>query len=86
MAQRKVTHTGKDKDGDITKLCNPGSDWTPRYKASAIRDIENGDHSYYVQAGASKTFIQVVNGPTGKYLRTIADSTASDNLDNLPDC
>ena len=86
MAHRKVTHTGKDKDGDITKLCHPGADWSPRYKSSAIRDIESGDHSYYVQVDSNKTYIQVVNGPTGKYLRTTPSPTASDNLDNLPDC
>lgn len=86
MAERKVTKTGKDKDGDITKLCHPGEYWSPRSKASAISDIENQTHKYYVGSGASKTYIQVVNGPSGKYLRTTADPSSSNNLDNLPDC
>lgn len=86
MAHRRVTQTGKDKDGDITKLCKQGVDWSPRYKSSAIRDIEGNLHSYYVEVGSNKTYVHVVDGPNGKYLRTTADSTASDNLGSLPDC
>lgn len=33
-----------------------------------------------------RTPIRVVNGPTGKYLRTDKDSTSKNNLDDLPDC
>ncbi len=44
MADRRVTKTGKDQDGDITKLC--GS-WGNRSKASAIYDIQSGTHTYY---------------------------------------
>ena len=86
MADRQVTQTGKDADGDITKLCNPGSDWSPRSKASAIQDIENNVHTYFVWSGARRSDIEVVDGPTGKYLRSKADGSASNNLDNLPDC
>ncbi len=49
MALRRVTATGKDRDGDITKLCNGGMSWSPRSKASAIDDIESKLHSYYVE-------------------------------------
>ena len=45
MAKRYVNKSGKDKDGDITKLCNSSADWSPRQKADAIRDIENSNHS-----------------------------------------
>lgn len=88
MADRQVTHSGKDADGDILCLCNHGETWwSPRKKADAIRDIENGDHSYYVLwAGGHRTNIRVVNGPTGKYLRTDRDNTNRNNLDDLPDC
>ena len=44
MAKRYVRQTGKDKDGDITRLCNSGQPWSPRAKVDAIRDIENGTH------------------------------------------
>ena len=87
MADRRVSHTGKDRDGDITSLCNPGEFWSPRRKADAIQDIENKIHTYYVQWPEGKrTDIHVVNGPTGKYLRTDRDNTSRNNLDDLPDC
>ena len=40
MADRRVTHTGKDGDGDITRLCYPGQSWSPRSKANAIEPIK----------------------------------------------
>lgn len=87
MAERKVIKSGKDRDGDITKLCNSGEYWSPRMKADAIQDIESGTHSYHVDwSDGVKTAIKVVNGPTGKYLRTDKDNTTRNNLDDLPDC
>ena len=86
MADRKVTHSGKDSDGDITKLCNPAS-WGTVSKASAIQQIESGTHTYHVnQPGISRVDIHVVNGATGKYLRSDPDPSSQNNLDNLPDC
>lgn len=87
MAKRYVTATGKDRDGDITKLCNSGQIWSPRLKADAIRDIEAGVHEYWVNwLHYPETKIRVVQGPNGKYLRTDRDGTARNNLDDLPDC
>jgi hypothetical protein len=86
MADRRVTQTGKDTDGDITKLCNPNQDWSPRSKSSAISDIENKQHTYYVNESGNRTDVHVVNGPNGKYLRTDPDPNSKNNLDNLPDC
>lgn len=87
MARRQVTRTRKDSDGDITALCNPSEDWSPRYKSDAIRDIESNTHSYYVASSSQEVDIHVVDDPDkGKYLRTVQDETSSDNLDNLPDC
>lgn len=87
MADRKVTKSGKDKDGDIIRLCNPGSTWGSVTKARAIQQIEDKEHSYYVQQpGTSPVNVNVVNGPSGKYLRTTADPASANNLDNLPDC
>lgn len=84
---RDVTRTGKDTDGDITKLCLPGAAWSPRLKADAINDIESGTVDYYVPwSDGTRTKIHVVNGPTGKYLRTDKDSTTRNNLDDLEDC
>lgn len=86
MADRPVRKTRKDKDGDILALCNDGSHWSPRLKADAIRDIETGTHTYHVPWTDGRTEIRVVNGPTGKYLRTDHDNTSRNNLDDLPDC
>ena len=95
MADRKVTHTGKDEDGNITKLCNSGQDWKSRSKAGAISDIENGTHTYFVKNGINRYFVKtginrsdihVVKGSSGKYLRSDPDSSSSNNLDNMPDC
>jgi hypothetical protein len=87
MAKRYVLKTGKDRNGDITKLCQLGQSWSPRLKADAINDIETGTHEYWVNwSNSPETKIRVVSGPTGKYLRTDRDTTARNNLDDLPDC
>jgi len=86
MAEREVTQTRKNHDGDIIALCNPGDSWSPRSKQDAIRDIETKTHRYYVPWSDGRTEIHVVNGPTGKYLRTDRDNTSRNNLDDLPDC
>jgi len=86
MTDRAVRKTGKDKDGDITALCDDGASWSPRKKADAISDIESGIHTYHVPWKGGRTEIRVVNGPNGKYLRTDRDNTNRNNLDDLPDC
>ena len=89
MAKRYVRQSGKDRDGDITKLCNSdaGIYWSPRSKSDAISDIESGAHEYWVNwLHSPETKIRVVNGRYGKYLRTDRDSTSKNNLDDLPDC
>ena len=86
MAERRVRQTQKDSDGNITALCNQGEAWSPRLKQNAINDIENRIHTYYVQEAGTRTDVHVASGTTGKYLRTDADPTSANNLDNLPDC
>ena len=86
MADRAVRKTGKDTDGDITSLCDIGATWSPRYKADAISDIENGVHTYYVPWKSGRTEITVVKGTNGKYLRTVRDGSTGNNLDELDDC
>lgn len=90
MADRRVTQSRKDKDGDITALCNPdfSGSWSPRFKDDAIADIENGDHTYYVlQGDETRAEIQVINDQKkGKYLRTHPDQVVDNNLDELPGC
>jgi len=84
VADRLVTGTGKDSEGDITGLCGA---WGSRSKAEAVSDIDTKLHRYYT-AGPSgnQVDIIVVDGATGKYLRTEPDLTKADNLQSLPDC
>ncbi|MGK3960047.1 DUF3892 domain-containing protein [Sorangium sp. So ce118] len=71
----------------MTRLCNPGAAWSPRTKSEAIRDIDSGAHTYFViWTDGRRTEVRVVNGPTGRYLRTDRDSTIQNNLADLPDC
>jgi len=86
MADKPVRKTRKDKDGDILFLCNTGSSWSPRSKANVIYDIENKIHMYHVPWKSGRTEIHVVDGPNGKYLRTVRDNSTGNNLDDLPDC
>lgn len=90
MADRRVTRTRKDKDGDITAICNANATWSPRSKADAISDIKSpSGHTYYVENGAGRSDIQVINDSSvsgGRYLRTDPNGSCTDNLDTLPDC
>jgi hypothetical protein len=86
MADRAVYKTGKDSYGDIVSLCNDSAFWSPRSKSAAISDIESGLHTYHVPWQSGRTEIRVVQGPNGKYLRTDADNTTRNNLDDLPNC
>ena len=84
MADRQVTGTGKDADGDITSLCGA---WGSVTKATAIAEIDSGTHRYFVAVpGGGQVDVYVVDGPTGRYLRTDPDGRIPDNLDDLPDC
>lgn len=84
MADRRVKRTGKGRDGDITSLCG---DWGTVAQPVAIREIESGTHSYFVQDSWNRRAgVRVVNGARGKYLRSDPNSSCSDNLDSLPDC
>jgi len=83
---RRVKKTGKDKNGNITSLCNAGEVWSPRSKADAIKDIDDKTHTYYVEEVTPRVNVKVVTEGTTKYLRTVSDKTSKNNLDNLPDC
>lgn len=86
LADRRVTATGKNEDGDLVSLCNAGEYWSPRSSQDAIRDIESGAHTYHVGTGTNRTDVHVVDDAGGKYLRTDPDTTQGNNLDDLPDC
>lgn len=74
----EVTRTGKT-GGNITSLC--GNGWQ-HPKATAMANIQSGSQSYYVEKVLPRVYVRVVNG----HLKTEADATSANNLDNLPDC
>ena len=87
MIDRLVTQSGKDADGDITKLCNPGKYWSPVSKTEAISHIEQGLYRYYTEDSQGRAAdVQVYKRDGVKHLRTDSDSSSANNLDNLPDC
>jgi hypothetical protein len=85
MAQRLVTHAARNSRGNIIAIGNPDSEWRQRRSEWAISDILAGRHEYVVPGtrGLPRP-IDVVNGRFGRYLRTRADTTEDNNLDNLP--
>lgn len=87
MADRRVTASGKDNDGDITQLCNGDFTWSPKSKTDAISEIENKTHTYYVKDDQGRRAdVHVAGSWPNKYLRTDPDSSCSNNLDNLKKC
>ncbi len=83
MTSYAVTHTRKDRDGDILAIGVAGS-WS-KSKSDAISDIKSGLNAYHVDWPEKRTDIKVVPGPTGEYLRTDRDNTTRNNLADLPD-
>ena len=55
-ADRRVTESGKDPDGDITALCGT---WGRREKAGAVSDINSGTHSYYTYSAGQRANVRV---------------------------
>ena len=79
---KQVTGTRKNSDGDITHLC--GRSWT-HSKHEVKRNIKVDKNAYL--SGASR--VEVVNDERvtgGFYLRTVADGTKGNNLDQRPNC
>jgi len=87
MADRPIRQARHDADGDITAIGNNGQWWSPVHTNVAIAHIESGEHTYYVPwLNDPHTVIRVVNGTSGKYLRTDRDASSRNNLDDLPEC
>lgn len=80
---RRVTRTGKDGDGDITRLCG---EWGSVSKDRAIVEIEAFPGSYFVQNHFGKSDVVVYKVGYKKHLRTDPNGSCSDNLSSLPNC
>ena len=86
MADRTVTHAKRNSDGNIVAIGNPDTDWYQRDARWAIQDILEHRHRYLVisTTGIARP-IDVINGPSGAYLRSRGDSSDANNLDFMPD-
>lgn len=74
---RNDTHQG------ITHLGGDGWKWT---RQDVIASIEAGTNTFFTLVGGNRAEVGVVNGPSGKYLRTHADGKYNDNLLALVEC
>ena len=75
---RNSTHEG------ITHL--GGTTWAKKTRQQVISDIEGGQNSFYTLVGGKRANVAVVQGATGKYVRTHADGQWNDNLLALAEC
>lgn len=79
-----ITKPSRDsKHEAISHLGGPGWKWT---SAQVIAAIEAKTHTFFTRVNGNRGNIGVVNGATGKYLRTYADGRWNDNLLSLPEC
>ena len=74
---RDDTHSG------ITHVGNETGKWT---RTQVVAWIESRAHTFYTMVGGKRANVGVVDGPSGKYLRTYADGDWNDNLLALHEC
>ena len=80
--QREVTNVGRSPEGRLERIAGP---WGEATAAEAVAHIQSGRFSYVVGAGDDQARVGVVNGRSGRYLRTWADAQSGNNLGDLPD-
>ena len=84
MPTEQITSTRKDKQGNITHLRN--SEGRVYDIEDMIRLIKLGFVLFYVLVNGARAEIIVDDNYDREYLRTTADTSTHNNLDNLPDC
>lgn len=87
MADVQVTCINKQPRNNtyegITHFGGSGWRWT---RSQVIHSIEAKTNTFYTKVGSNRAEIGVVNGSSGKYVRTYADGKWNDNLLALPEC
>ena len=87
MADVQVTCINKQPRNNpyegITHLGGSGWRWT---RQQVVVSITAKTNTFYTQTGIQRSEIDVVNGPTGPYLRTYANGQWNDNLLALLEC
>ena len=84
MSDRQVEKMEMGEDGNIVALCGK---WGVTTKSTAIREIHQCIHRYYVVAnGGVRLSIQVVDGTSGQFLTTSPGGQSPNDLAHLPKC
>jgi hypothetical protein len=90
MADVVVTCISKQPRNDphegITHLGGPGGGGWKWTRQQVVDSITAKSNTFFTQVGGKKTYIGVVQGPNGPYVRTYADGQWNDNLLALPEC
>lgn len=82
MADSQISNVRKDRQGDITDVGVKGRWAWP--VAQVVASIESRSNTFYVMC-PQRAEVVVAKTPAGrKYLKTTADTTTRNNLDNLP--
>ena len=82
VADAVIKNVRKDRNGDIAHVGVKGQwDWTV---AQVLSSIESRTNTFYVNC-PQRADVFVAQTPAGrKFLKTTADTTTKNNLDNLP--
>ncbi len=75
-----------DRYNPHTRIINIGGDGWKESQPAAIKQIQTGTHSYWVNAGGftANVIVEFHNG--NPYLKTDRDTTTVDNLLSLKEC
>ena len=83
VMEKRVTHSRKSENGNITHLKADGAIVS---KQDVIIYIDAGLYKYYTSEAGYKAEVFVYYENGAKHIKTNADRTSKNNLDNLPDC
>jgi hypothetical protein len=90
MANVRITCITKSGDGSscdcITHVGGTGGGGWRWTTARVVDSIEKKTNTFYTLVDGNRASVGVVNGQSGKYLRTYADGEWNDNLLALPSC
>lgn len=90
MADVRVSCINKQPRNDpyegITHLGGTAGGGWKQTRQQVIAAIEAKTDTYFTLVNGNRGNIGVVNGASGKYLRTYADGKWNDNLLSLPEC
>ena len=90
MATRQIDCITREypNSGDITHVGGPGGPhgrWRER-TSWVINRIRRDGWRFYVRRNGRDVDVEVVDGPTGPYLRTVPDGSGRNNLLELGSC